>query len=298
MKLSMHARRFFGRQTMSERAHTHSRLTRRCFLCGLQGAALSAAALASMPELALADDHTQERSIGQQVYNDQRRQGFILDTSPYYDLLRTTGQRISDAAAPHWYTMNWVIVKGAQPNAFSVPGGWVYVTESMFHIAENADELATVLAHETGHLVLGHVMNRVRQAQNLNILFAIGSLFVRSQGAANLYNLAELGANYGFLNFSRQQEYQADHEGVILANKAGYNPWGLVWFFQKLEKISNTPNFEQYVQDHPSTKDRIARIEAYFNSDPTAYARWPTQIVAKNGLQPGDPNGRLLLNVS
>jgi predicted Zn-dependent protease len=281
---------------ISERTHTTgSHLSRKCFLCGLSGIGLSAAALATMPQVALADDHAQERSIGQQVFDDQRKQGLILDTSPYYEVLRATGQRISDAAQPHWYTMNWVIVKGKQANAFSVPGGWVYVTDSLLSQAQNGDELASVLGHETGHLVLGHVMNRLKQAQNLNILFAISSLFVRSQGAANLYNLAELGANYGFLNFSRQQEYQADHEGVILANKAQYNPWGMIWFFQKLEKLYGDVGFEQYVQDHPSTKDRISRIETFFKSEPAVYAKWPSALVAANGLPQGDPNARLVV---
>jgi len=284
---------------MSEPAHTtRSRLTRRCFLCGLQGFALSAAALASRPGLALADDHAQERSIGQQVYDDQRKQGLILDTSPYYDILRETGARISTAAAPHWYTMNWVIVKGAQANAFSVPGGWVYVNEGLLRQAENVEELASVVAHETGHIVLGHVMNRLKQAQDLNILFAIGSLFVRTQGAANVYNLAQLGAGYGFLNFSRQQEYQADHEGVILANGARYNPWGMVWFFQKLEKLYGDAGFESYVQDHPSTKERIARIESFFASEPQTYGHWTSQLVARGGLAQGDPNTRLIINPS
>ncbi|HZV78762.1 MAG TPA: M48 family metalloprotease, partial [Candidatus Binatus sp.] len=281
----------------SERAHT-STLSRRCFLCGLQGLALSSVALAAMPSAAYADEHDQERSIGQQVYLNQRKQGLIIDTSPYYDVLRTVGARISAGAGPHWYTMNWVIVKGAQANAFSVPGGWVYVNEGLLGQAENVEELANVLGHETGHLVLGHVMNRLKQAQNLSILFAIGSLFVRSQGAANLYNVAELGANYGFLNFSRQQEYQADHQGVIIANAARYNPWGLVWFFQKLEKISGNSGFEQYVQDHPSTNDRISRIEAFMESQPAQFAHWSEQKVARSGLPQGNPNAHLLLATS
>jgi predicted Zn-dependent protease len=292
-------RRFNVGAMMSEQAHTaRPRLTRRCFLCGLQAFALSAAALASRPAPALADDHAQERSIGQQVYDDQRKQGLILDTSPYYDILRQTGARISTAAAPHWYTMNWVIVKGAQANAFSVPGGWVYVNEGLLSQAENVEELASVLGHETGHLVLGHVMNRLKQAQDLNVLFAIGSLFVRTQGAANVYNLAQLGAGYGFLNFSRQQEYQADHEGVILANGARYNPWGMVWFFQKLEKLYGDAGFESYVQDHPSTVDRIARIESFFASEPQTYAHWSNQLVTHGGVPQGDPASRLIINVS
>jgi len=192
--------------------------------------------------------------------------------------------------------MNFVIVKGDKANAFSVPGGWVYVNEALLRNAEDEAELANVLGHETGHIVLGHVMNRLRQAQEVNLLFALGGLFVHSQGAATTYSIAELGANYGFLNFSRQQEYQADHEGVILANGAGYNPWGMVWFFQKLEALYGDAGFEQFVQDHPSTKDRIARIESFFASDRTAFGSWSRAIARRPGLPLDNANTRLVLN--
>ena len=260
-----------------------STLSRRSWICGVcaMGAAVAAPPFATA---ALADSHDQERQIGVQVYNDQRQKGQIIDASPYYPVLRAVGTKISSAAEPHWYPMNFVIVKGTQANAFSVPGGWVYVNEALLKNAGNETELASVVGHETGHIVLGHVMNRVRQAQNVNIALAIMSIFVHSQGAANTFTFAQLLANYGFLNFSRQQEYQADHEGVILAGRAGYNPWGMVWFFNKLEKLYGNSGFEQYVQDHPSTKDRVARIEQFFQSDPAQFARWSSQRTAEAGL--------------
>jgi predicted Zn-dependent protease len=86
------------------------------------------------------------------------------------------------------------------------------------------------------------------------------------------------------LNFSRAQEYQADHEGVILAGKADYNPYGMVWFFQKLEKLYGNAGFEQYVQDHPATSDRISRIEQFFNSDPTQFGKWQNKMTSTAGL--------------
>lgn len=233
---------------------------------------------------ALADNHQQEIQIGQQVYADQRKTGQVIDQSPYYPVLRKIGADISRAAQPHWWPMNFVIVQGKQANAFSVPGGWVYINEALLKNAGNQAELANVVGHETGHIVLGHVMNRIRQAQNLNILFTIGSLFVHSQGAASTFNLAQFLAGYGFLNFDRQQEYQADHEGAILAGRAGYNPWGMIWFFQKLQKLYGDAGFEAMVQDHPATKDRIARLEGFFKSDPAQFARWSPQTISSHGL--------------
>ena len=257
-----------------------STLSRRCLLCG----AGAFAALAALPAGALpasADAHDQERQIGQQVYNDQRSKGLIIDTSSYYPVLRKIGANISQAAAPHWYTMNFIIVKGTQANAFSVPGGNIYVTEALLKDSENEEELASVLGHETGHLVLGHVMDRLHKAQTANIIGTILSIFIRNQTTATVVNL--LG-NYAFLNFSRAQEYQADHEGVILANKANYNPYGMVWFFLKLEKLYGNAGFEQYVQDHPSTNDRVNRIEQFLRSDPSQFGKWQNTMTSRSGL--------------
>jgi predicted Zn-dependent protease len=270
----------------------HATLSRRCLLCG----AGAFAALAALPAGALpaaADAHDQERQIGQQVYNDQRSKGLILDTSPYYSTLRKIGANISQAAAPHWYTMNFIAVKDKSANAFSVPGGNIYVTDTLLRDVENEEELANVLGHETTHLVLGHVMDRIHKAQTANIIGTILSIFIRNQTTATVVNL--LG-NYAFLNFSRAQEYQADHGGVILANKANYNPWGMIWFFQKLQKLYGNAGFEQYVQDHPSTNDRITRIEQFFNSDPAQFGKWQNAKTVTSGLSQTSANDTLILH--
>jgi predicted Zn-dependent protease len=266
----------------SEHAHVRSIITRRTFTCGVCAlAGLGVLGASPTPAPAPTGDHSQEQQIGQQVYQQLRSQNQILDTSPYYPALRAVGDKIATANEPRWYPQNWIIVKGAQANAFSVPGGNVYVNEALLKAAENQDELANVLGHETGHMVLGHVMNRIHQAQTANMIGSILSLFIRSQATFSLVNF--LG-NYAFLNFSRAQEYQADHEGVILANKAAYNPWGMVWFFQKLDKMYGDAGFEQYTQDHPSTNDRIARIEAFFKSDPAQFGAWQNKMTSTSGL--------------
>jgi predicted Zn-dependent protease len=273
-----------------------ARLSRRRWVCGV----CATGALACLPAFAspAAADEEHERAIGRQVYDDQRRQGQILDVSPFYPVLRQVGRRIAAAAAPHWWPANFIIVKGTQPNAFSTPGGWVYVNETLLTMAADEDELANVVGHETGHIVLGHVMNRLKQAQNLDLLLTLGGLFVHSQAAANVYAVARLGATYGFLNFSRQQEYQADHEGVILAAKAAYNPWGMIWFFRTLSRTSgSSAGFEQYVQDHPATPDRIKRLEAFFASDPARFGKWKDRKPAATGLR-RVPGARLVLTQS
>jgi len=256
-------------------------LKRSDLLRGIGAAALTAAAAGAMPGAALADAHDQERQVGNQVYNQLRSQNQILDSSEWYPALRTVGDKIAAINQPRWYNQNWIIVKGSDVNAFSVPGGNVYVNEGLFPQAENPDELASVLGHETGHIVLGHVMDRIHKAQTAQIVGSILSVFIHDQTTFNLVNYV---GSYAFLNYDRSQEYQADHEGVILSSKAGYNPWGMIWFFQKLQKLYGNAGFEQYVQDHPSTDDRIARIEQFFTSDPAQFGKYQNKMTSTSGL--------------
>src|SRR5579864_277751 len=272
-----------------------ARLSRKQLLRGI-GYATLALGTSLAPGRAAALDPAQERQIGQQVYGDMRAKGLILDQSPYYAVLRSVGQRISRAAGRHWFPLNFIIIQGNQANAFSAPGGDVYVNEGLLRSAENVDELANVLGHETAHLVLGHVSAKLTQQHHLNVFSRFAQMFARTRGSQNTVGAANIVAKYGFLNFTRTQEYQADQEGARLAARAGYNPWGTVWFFQEVERLYGDSGFEQYVQQHPSTDDRVKRITTYLQSRPSEFRRWNRSLTSTNGLPLSSNDDRLVLH--
>jgi predicted Zn-dependent protease len=150
----------------------------------------------------------------------------------------------------------------------------------------NVDELANVLGHETAHLVLGHVQAKTQQEHRKNVLFGLGKIMANkaSQQTQNTFDAATKVGNYTFLNFTRQQEYAADELGAKLAAKAGYNPWGTVWFFEQLERLVGDAGYEQYTQQHPSTADRIGKIEQYLHANSKDYARWHNRQPATTSL--------------
>ena len=244
-------------------------------------AAASAPLFAAVP--VRADDHEDDALLGQHVYDDLRTKMQIVDDSPYVSVLRSVGARVARAAEPHWFNERFYVVRGDNPNAFSAPGGFVFVNEGLLRAVNNVHELANVLGHETAHLVLGHVQGKLRQEQRKKTLLGVGGLFVKKEslGSQNTFDAATKMGNYSFLNFTRQQEYAADELGAKLAAKAGYNPWGTVWFFQHLERLVGDAGYEQYVQQHPSTSDRISKIERYLTDNAAQYARW------KNRQPPG-----------
>lgn len=223
-----------------------------------------------------ADEHEDEAAVGQSVYDDLRAKLLIVDESPYVPVLRRVGARVAKAAEPHWFNARFYVVKGNDINAFSAPGGFVFVSEGLMRAVDNSDELANVLGHETAHLVLSHVHGKTQQATGTGLLLAAGNVAVKkaSKGTVSAYNVAALVGGYSFLNYTRQQEYAADEFGVKLAAKASYNPWGTVWFLEHIERLVGDAGFEAYVQQHPSTADRIDKVQRFLQDNASDYARW------------------------
>lgn len=234
---------------------------------------------------ALADSHADDLKLGRQVYEDYARKGEIVSNSPYAGVLQHVGARISAAAQPHWFSERFYVIRGNDMNAFSAPGGYVFVNEGLLRGVDDVDELANVLGHETAHLVLGHVTARNKQAERRNLISNIGHWFVnQTQKGQNAIGAADLASKYTFLGFTRDQEYAADREGALLAARAGFNPWGSIWFAQEVLRVQGDAGYEQYVQQHPSTKDRIARLESYFKSNRQMFGRWSSRMPPSSGL--------------
>ena len=233
-----------------------------------------------------ADQRTEDAALGKKVYDDLRAKYQLLPHSRFLPILRSVGARVAAVAQLHGVPERFYVVRGNEVNAFSAPGGYIFVDEGLLRTIDNRDELANVLGHETAHLALGHVDAKRTTEKRKNLILNFGKMFARqgSQGAQNTFDTASKVGNYTFLNFTRQQEYAADELGAQLAAKAGYNPWGSVWFFQQLERLVGDAGYEQYTQQHPSTADRIAKISAFLRAHPAQYRRWHNTPPATTGL--------------
>ena len=147
-------------------------------------------------------------------------------------------------------------------NAFSLPGGPIFVNTGSIEAADNEAQLAGVIAHEMSHVVLRHGTKQLT-AQNLVQLplLLAGAL----AGHSLLGQLTQIGIGLGassvLLKFSRADEEQADYNGTEIMADAGYNPVELGRFFEKLEKKSGTEgSLEQFLSDHPDPGNRVAAI--------------------------------------
>jgi predicted Zn-dependent protease len=141
-------------------------------------------------------------------------------------------------------------------NAFSVPGGHVFVYTGLLKAAQNGAEVAGVLAHEIGHVTMRHGVNRLVQQYGVDFVNQI----VFGENATASKMIAGLLENMLFLKFSRTDEYQADSCGIAYAFNCGYNPYGMSSFFQTLfSKYGDSPM--EAFSDHPNTSERIKRVQ-------------------------------------
>jgi Zn-dependent protease with chaperone function len=146
------------------------------------------------------------------------------------------------------------------PNAFALPGGLLYVTRGMVDFLRTDHELAGIIAHEIIHVEQSHGIKQAARNQRLNILSLAVIAATGGQGAAIILSSVAQAAISS--SYSREYEEQADREGLMLLQNAGYEPTGLVTAMERLhEEGWKRPYVDPGVyMDHPETEDRVAYL--------------------------------------
>jgi len=145
-----------------------------------------------------------------------------------------------------------VIADDELVNAFAAPGGFTYISTGLILQAQDCAEITGVLGHELGHVTERH---SVKQLEEQYAVSVIAEWFL-GEGIAN--DVAN--GIYGFLSstqFSQEHEAEADSVGLQIAYGAGYNPYGLTDFFEKLLALSSGLEVPTFLSSHPATQDRI-----------------------------------------
>jgi predicted Zn-dependent protease len=179
------------------------------------------------------------------------------------------GQRVARASRRPNLNYRFHIIRDKEINAYSTPGGHVYITTGLLALA-NDDELASVLSHEIGHVVARHSLKTLQQSQFLGgIADLIGSVTgVAGDTAGQLGKAAASIVGSGLLaSHNREEEREADYLGVNGMARAGFNPQGMITMFQKLQQVSQTnPSLlGSLFSDHPDVQERIENTRYEIN---------------------------------
>ncbi|MBA2341354.1 MAG: M48 family metalloprotease [Pyrinomonadaceae bacterium] len=171
------------------------------------------------------------------------------------------GQRVARASQRANIPYRFHVVQSNDINAFSIPGGHIYITSGLMRLA-NDDELASVLSHEVGHVVARHSLKTLQASQFLNgIADLLGSIAgIAGDDAGQLGTAAARIVASGVLaTHNREEEREADFLGVRAMPRAGFKSDGMITMFQKLLRISETNHdlLGSLFNDHPDVEERI-----------------------------------------
>ena len=206
----------------------------------------------------------EEREMGLAVAEQAAREMPLLQDEPVVRFVRELGAYIVRRADTTGRDYEFRVVDSEVPNAFAIPGGFIFVNRGILERAETASELAGVLAHEIGHVVERHGLEQMAKAQNTStIVSLVYVLLGRTPGGAEQVALQVAGSAW-MAKHSREAEREADRVAVVYLARAGIAPRGMPDFFQKLlDEDRNSPNeLLAWFSTHPLTEDRIADTEA------------------------------------
>jgi len=225
--------------------------------------AVAACATPGIAKALVSDD--QEAQLGAQVKQELDKQGtkYIRDPE-IVNYVKGVAEKIFVSADKDRPGVKWqvfVIDDPKQVNAFATPGGYLYVYTGLLMAADNEAQLAGVWGHESGHVVARHSAQQMVNEMGMQTVIEVAL----GQNPNQLAQLAStLAAKGALLAYSREDETQADEYGARYSAQAGYDPHGIIQFFEKLKAMEgNQPAFAKYLSDHPATEDRITHLQQY-----------------------------------
>ncbi len=234
--------------------------------------AFAAMSIAGAQFVSAGQGQDDELQIGQEVFNDLKAKGEIIESSPLYDQLRPIADAITRVAQPKYnHPFKFYLVHEPQPNAFATPGGNVYVVDALLYFVKNTEQLAGTLCHEVAHTIHHDTVVLMEKQRRLKAR-EVGAAVVLGPTRAHILAIALIGKLHS-LKYSRDVESRADLTGADVCAATGYNPWGLVWLFQDFK---NTPSgkIPQLLSDHPDDQHRIDALEGHFRNDSSVFSQF------------------------
>lgn len=203
-----------------------------------------------------------EHEVGLDLAREVRHQ-VEIDRQPQAEqILSEISRRLTACIVNKSRKFNFETVKGAEPNAFALPGGFIFVTSSLLELCQfKHDEVAFILAHEMGHVIRGHAMSRIIS----NSAIATASRAAPVRGILSGW-LRKVGVQFLESAYSQDMESEADKLGVRLVAAAGYEPKACVRLLSRLAKLSKPiGQFDpgSYFSSHPPFDVRIRNINRW-----------------------------------
>ena len=207
-----------------------------------------------------ADTIKAEHEVGQDLAREIRNR-LELDTEPRAgQMLNKVGRHLAACVANKLRTFSFEVIKGTEPNAFALPGGFIFVTRSLLELCDwNQDEIAFILGHEMGHVIRGHAMDRIIA----NSAIAVGARATPIRGLLASW-LGRVGVKFLESAYSQDMELEADTLGARLVAVAGYDPHAPMQLLSRLSELNQPAkqsSLGNYFSSHPAFDIRIHNVD-------------------------------------
>lgn len=205
-------------------------------------------------------DLDKEQKLGKKLSENIEKKYEIVEGLSQNLLITKIGNKLARASDLDGMNYHFKILKMEGPNAFSIPGGYIYVTYDLFDYIQSDDELAGILAHEIAHIIHNHALKQTRDNTKYTLLTILAVLLTREPDVGVLGKLTTIT----LLNqYSREYEEEADLTAIDLLIKTGYNPVGFLTFLERLytrEMFRPEVNLGIF-QTHPETEARVNYVK-------------------------------------
>jgi hypothetical protein len=202
--------------------------------------------------------------MGQEVAKEAEKELVLIRNADANAYISALGEQIvAKSPNENKFPFTFKIVDDRSINAFALPGGPVYIHRGAIEAADNEAQLAGVVGHEIGHVILRHGTNQVTKAQIAQAPLAIlGGVLGNSTMVQIVTQIGGFAANSILLRYSRDAETQSDFMGTQLLYDLNYDPRAMAEFFDKLAKEHKGSQTEQFFSNHPIPENRINNVNA------------------------------------
>ena len=211
-----------------------------------------------------------EFQIGLMAMHQLRSQGLVLDDPELTDYIQQLGSRLAAQARDDDQNFQYFILRSNEVNAFATFGGFICVNSGLILLTESESDLAGVLAHETAHVRQRHIARSIVAQSHASLATTAAMLAAVLLGAASgagggamegAIAMSQGAALQASMNFTRNEEAEADRIGIGLLAGAGFNAQAMANFFESMGRmhgLEDTPGPLDMLRNHPVTRDRIA----------------------------------------
>jgi len=246
----------------------------------------SVAAEVNLPDMGSPADATlsknTEAQIGRSIMSQIRASGQLVEDPQITEYINAIGHRISAHANDGDHKFTFFVIDDPNINAFALPGGYIGVHTGLLEATRSEDELAGVLAHEVAHVTQRHIARAVHANSRqsiLNTAIMLGAILAGAAGGASgdvvqgAIAVAQGTAAQAQINFTRNNEYEADRVGISALAESGFDPQGMASFFEVISRTGGSPEYRipEFLRTHPVSSARVAEARGRARDYPAVH---------------------------